>query len=95
MTEDKENQEKDLDNICEECKEENESVSQNLILTGFAGFFITLSNSYFHSISGESSKETKLCLSLYHCDFKNPGSSYDNFSPKAIISMLDSILYFE
>ena len=35
MTEDKENQEKDLDNICEECKEKNESVSQNLILTGF------------------------------------------------------------
>ena len=35
MTEDKENQEKDLDNICEECREENESVSQNLILTGF------------------------------------------------------------
>ena len=26
---------KDLDNICDECKEENESVSQNLILTGF------------------------------------------------------------
>ena len=35
MTEDKENQEKDLDNICEECREEDESVSQNLILTGF------------------------------------------------------------
>ena len=35
MTEDKKYQEKDLDNICEECKEENESVSQNLILTGF------------------------------------------------------------
>ena len=35
MTEDKKNQKKDLDNICEECKEENESVSQNLILTGF------------------------------------------------------------
>ena len=35
MTEDKKNQEKDLDNICEECREENESVSQNLILTGF------------------------------------------------------------
>jgi len=35
MTEDKKNQENDLDNICEECKEENESVSQNLILTGF------------------------------------------------------------
>jgi len=35
MTEDKKNQEKDLDIICEECKEENESVSQNLILTGF------------------------------------------------------------
>jgi len=35
MTEDKKKQEKDLDNICEECKEENESVSQNLILTGF------------------------------------------------------------
>ena len=27
--------EKDLDNICDECKETDESVSQNLILTGF------------------------------------------------------------
>ena len=26
---------KDLDNICDECKEENERVNQNLILTGF------------------------------------------------------------
>jgi len=26
---------KDLNDICEECKKENESVSQNLILTGF------------------------------------------------------------
>ena len=26
---------RDLDNICDECKEEDESVSQNLILTGF------------------------------------------------------------
>ena len=26
---------KDLDNICDECKEENESVTHNLILTGF------------------------------------------------------------
>ena len=26
---------KDLDNICDECKEKNESVTQNLILTGF------------------------------------------------------------
>ena len=26
---------KDLDNICDECKGEHESVSQNLILTGF------------------------------------------------------------
>ena len=25
----------ELNNICEECKNENESVSQNLILTGF------------------------------------------------------------
>ena len=25
----------DLDNICDECKNEDESVSQNLILTGF------------------------------------------------------------
>ena len=25
----------DLNNFCEECKKENESVSQNLILTGF------------------------------------------------------------
>ena len=25
----------ELDNICEECNQENESVSQNLILTGF------------------------------------------------------------
>ena len=26
---------KELDNICEECKKEDESVSQNLILTSF------------------------------------------------------------
>ena len=26
---------KDLDNICDECKEKNESVTHNLILTGF------------------------------------------------------------
>jgi len=26
---------KDLDDICDECKTEHESVSQNLILTGF------------------------------------------------------------
>ena len=26
---------KDLDDICDECKDEHESVSQNLILTGF------------------------------------------------------------
>jgi hypothetical protein len=26
---------KDLDNVCDECKDEDESVSQNLILTGF------------------------------------------------------------
>ena len=26
---------KDLDNICDECKNKDESVSQNLILTGF------------------------------------------------------------
>jgi len=25
----------DLDNICEECKKEDESVKQNLILTGY------------------------------------------------------------
>ena len=31
----KENIEKELNNICEECKKEDESVSQNLILTGF------------------------------------------------------------
>jgi|TARA_B100001063_G_C16454373_1_gene399904 hypothetical protein len=38
MTKENEIQEKDLkdlDNICDECKDENESVSQNLILTGF------------------------------------------------------------
>ena len=38
MIKDKDNKDKDLielDNICEECKDENESVSQNLILTGF------------------------------------------------------------
>ena len=26
---------KELDNVCEECKKEDESVRQNLILTGF------------------------------------------------------------
>ena len=37
MIEDKEIEKnlKDLDDICDECKEEDESVSQNLILTGF------------------------------------------------------------
>ena len=35
MTKNKEIEEKDLDNICDECKEEDESVTQNLILTGF------------------------------------------------------------
>ena len=38
MTEDKQINEKnlnDFNNICEECKKEEESVSQNLILTGF------------------------------------------------------------
>jgi hypothetical protein len=38
MIEDDEVQEKDLrdlDNICDECKNIHESVSQNLILTGF------------------------------------------------------------
>ena len=37
MIEDKEIEKnlKDLDNICDECKEEDVSVSQNLILMGF------------------------------------------------------------
>ena len=38
MIEDKELKEKnvkELDNICDECKKEHESVTQNLILTGF------------------------------------------------------------
>ena len=38
MTEDSQLNEKDLkdfDNICEECKKEEETVFQNLVLTGF------------------------------------------------------------
>ena len=35
MIKDKDYKEKDLDNICDECKDEHESVSQNLILTGY------------------------------------------------------------
>ena len=38
MTEDNQLNEKDLkdfDNICEECKKEEESVLQNLVLTGY------------------------------------------------------------
>ena len=38
MTKDKVNEKKefeDLNNICDECKKKDESVSQNLILTGF------------------------------------------------------------
>ena len=37
MTEDKEIEKNlnDLDDICDECKEQHESVTQNLILTGF------------------------------------------------------------
>ena len=30
-----ENNKNELDNICEECKNENESVSQNLIMYGY------------------------------------------------------------
>ena len=33
--ENKRENEKELNGICEECKKEDESVSQNLILTGF------------------------------------------------------------
>ena len=35
MTEFKNTLEKDLNDICDECKKKDESVSQNLILTGF------------------------------------------------------------
>ena len=37
MTEDKEIEKNlnDLDEVCDECKEQHESVTQNLILTGF------------------------------------------------------------
>jgi len=35
MTEDKKFIENELNNICDECKKEDESVSQNLILIGF------------------------------------------------------------
>ena len=35
MIETDEIKEKDLDDICDECKDKHESVSQNLILTGF------------------------------------------------------------
>tara|TARA_B100000900_G_C20272367_1_gene590543 strand:- start:415 stop:567 length:153 start_codon:yes stop_codon:yes gene_type:complete len=35
MIKDKEISEKDLDNICDECKDLDESVTQNLILTGY------------------------------------------------------------
>jgi len=37
MTEDKEIEKnlKDLDDICDECKKEDETVTQNLILTGY------------------------------------------------------------
>tara|TARA_Y100001958_G_C20759732_1_gene240393 strand:+ start:140 stop:301 length:162 start_codon:yes stop_codon:yes gene_type:complete len=31
----KESDLKDLDNVCDECKDQDESVSQNLILTGY------------------------------------------------------------
>ena len=34
-TNNKEKDLKDLDNICDECKKNDDSVSQNLILTGF------------------------------------------------------------
>ena len=35
MTEDNEIQDNDLDNVCDECKNIDESVTQNLILLGF------------------------------------------------------------
>ena len=45
MTKDEKIQEKyidELDDICDECKDYNESVSQNLILTGFKICFVDL-----------------------------------------------------
>ena len=35
MTEDNEIQDNDLDNVCDECKNIDESVTQNLILYGY------------------------------------------------------------
>tara|TARA_B100000902_G_scaffold385602_1_gene427189 strand:+ start:1722 stop:1874 length:153 start_codon:yes stop_codon:yes gene_type:complete len=35
MIDEKEINEKELDDICDECNDKDESVSQNLILTGF------------------------------------------------------------
>ena len=37
---------KDLNNICEECQKEDESVTQNLILTGFKLFLLTIVNKF-------------------------------------------------
>ena len=46
MTEDKEIEKnlKDLDDICDECKKENETVFHNLILTGFKICFVEIIN---------------------------------------------------
>jgi len=35
MNNETENNKNELDNICEECKKENENVSQNLIMYGY------------------------------------------------------------
>ena len=35
MIEDSKNYENELNDVCEECKKENESVSQNLIMYGY------------------------------------------------------------
>ena len=35
MKNESENNKNELDNVCEECKKENESVSQNLIMYGY------------------------------------------------------------
>ena len=35
MSNETENNKNELDNVCEECKKENENVSQNLIMYGY------------------------------------------------------------
>ncbi len=82
MTEDKEIEKnlKDLDDICDECKEQHESVTQNLILTGFK---ICKSWLLINVLPLVANSDLILLLNLFHINLvKNSGAEPIPINPR-------------